>query len=191
MSGIPQAVLEKLGRLPKGLREHVRRVRDIAGGLAAANGVDSGAVDLAAAAHDLARSMKGEVILEEARLHGLPVLPMERRAPVLLHGAVAALWLEQSLGVSDSRVLEAVRWHTTGRIGMGPVARVVFLADKLDPEKSGRYPFLDDVRALSQQSLDRALLEFLNREMARRLEGGDRVHPGSLGLRSQLVESLA
>ena len=91
---------------------------------------------------------------------------MARRNPVLLHGPVAALWLQREGGIEDKEVLEAVRCHTTGQKGMGPVAKVVFLADKLDPHKVARDPRFERLAALAQESLDHALLEFLNQQLA-------------------------
>jgi predicted HD superfamily hydrolase involved in NAD metabolism len=190
MAEIPLNIQERLRTLPAGLRDHIQRVREIAGGLAVRHGVDQDPVDLAAAAHDLARTMKGPDLLDEALRYGLPIHSVERTAPILLHGPVAALWLERNAGVSDLRVLDAVRWHTTGRKDMGEVARVVFLADKLDPEKVERRPFLTEVRDLARNSVDRAMLEYLNQEVALRLRRGDMVHPASLELRTQLLESM-
>lgn len=187
MPDMQSAVLERLDKLPADLQGHVRRVRDIAGDLAARHGVDAAAVDLAAAGHDLARAMKGNELLREAERYGLEVHPIERRVPVLLHGGVAAAWLERTAGLSDRRVLEAVQLHTNGGAEMGEVARLVFVADKLDPDKADRYPFLNEIERMAQDDIDLALLEFLSREMARRLERGDLVHPASLELRNELL----
>ena len=105
-------------------------------------------VDFAVAAHDLARAMKPDGLLSEAGRLGLDVHAIEERHPVLLHGAVAACWLEHEGCLADPDVLEAVRWHTTGRRGMGEVAKVVFLADKLDPVKVKHYAYLEGLPPL-------------------------------------------
>ena len=107
-----------------------------------------------------------------------------------MHGHVAALWLQREGGVEDDEVLEAVRWHTTGRRGMGAVAKVVFLADKLDPDKIGRYPYLNEIRRLAEESLDRALLEFLDQGLANFLREGQMIHPESVELRNELLVTL-
>ena len=190
MGALPPGVASRLRELPRELQEHTQRVREVARELASWHGVDSVPVDLAAAAHDLARAAEADVVLEEARRNGLKIYPVEERLPVLLHGAVAALWLERTEGVVDRRVLEAVRWHSTGRSCMGPVAKVVFLADKLDPYKIIRYPYLEEVRSLARKSLDQAILEFLNRELAYRLHEGYLIHPESLELRNELIAAL-
>ena len=191
MAELPPRIVDRLRRLPDGLREHIERAREVAGELAVRHGVDPAPVDLGAAAHDLYRAMKGETLLQEARRYGLDIHQVEEKTPVLLHGALSARWLQQAVGVSDSRVLEAVRWHSTGRRGMGPVAKVVFLADKLDPEKVRRHPDLEEVAELAQDSLDRAVLRYLEREITYLLQKGALVHPESIELRNELLTSLS
>ena len=187
---LPTAIEARLRALPQGLRDHVQRARRVAGELARRHGVDEARADLGAAGHDIARAVKGEVLLEEAKRYGIRVHPVERHSPILLHGRIAALWLEREDGVTDTEVLQAVRWHTTGRKDMGQVAKVVFLADKLDPHKVERYAHLAEVEALAHKSLDRAILEYVNSEMDYLLRRGYPIHPATLGLRNQLLMGL-
>ncbi len=70
---------------------------------------------------------------------------------------------------------------------MSAVAKVVFLADKLDPRKVERYPYLERVALLGQDSLDAAILEYLSNELAYLLRRGLLIHPASVGLRNQLM----
>ena len=67
------------------------------------------------------------------------------------------------------------------------MAKAVFLADKLDPFKRGRYPFIDSVMSQSRESLDAAMLTFLDRELVRLIEMGELVHPASVDARNDLL----
>ncbi len=184
---LPATVEARLAALPSGLRDHVERSRQVARELARRHGVDLHKVDLGTAAHDIARAVKGDVLLAEAKRLGLRVNLVERRTPLLMHGRIGAKWLETEDGVSDPEILEAVRWHTTGRKHMGAVAKVVFLADKLDPRKVERYPYLERVALLAQDSLDAAILEYLSKELEYLLQQGLLIHPASVGFRNQLM----
>ena len=53
----------------------------------------------------------------------------------------------------------------------------MFLADKLDPLKEGRYPFLEEVRGIAQESLDQGVVTFLQRDIQRLLRLGHAPHP--------------
>lgn len=187
MAELPAAIEGRLRDLPQGLRDHIERSREVGRELAGRFGVDAAKVDLGVAAHDLARAMKPDDLLREAGRIGLDVHPVEERHPVLLHGAVAAHWLEYEDGLTDPGVLEAVRWHTTGRRGMGDVAKVVFLADKLDPVKVEHYSYLEGVASVLENGLDDAILRLLDQEMAYFLDEGMLVHPDCVELRNELI----
>ena len=77
----------------------------------------------------------------------------ERESPKLLHGPVAAELARRELGVEDTEVLDAIREHTTGRPGMGPLSLVLYVADKIEPARD--YPSVENLRRLAHQDLDR------------------------------------
>ncbi len=183
---LPRCVSSRLDALPAGLRDHVERVRDIGRRLALHHGLDAELVDLGLAAHDLARALDGAELIERAEAIGIAPSAVERRLPVLLHGPLAAAELEDD-GLDDTQVLESVRWHTTGHRGMGDVAKVVFLADKLDPQKAHRYPYLGEIDRLAQNSLDSAISRFLELSTTDYLRQGRLIHPESIEFRNELL----
>ena len=140
--------------------EHVVRVVETARGLALRHGVDPLRVELAAWLHDLARERPAEELVAAARRGGWVLDAAERADPLLLHGPVAA-WEAARRGLArDPDVLEAVRWHTTARPGLGPVGCIVFLADKLEPARD--YPGVDALRRLAAQDVDAAMAAVLD-----------------------------
>lgn len=186
-SRIEKLIGSRVDALPMGLREHIYRVQQVALELARHHSVDEEKASLGAMAHDIARAMKGEQLLQKARELGILVHPVEARVPVLLHGPVAGELLRREEELCDPDIYEAVYWHSTAHQGLGPAAKVVFLADKLDPQKAGRYPYLPELRKLAMESLDRAVLEFLNRELVSLLQQGSLVHPVSVEARNELL----
>lgn len=187
MITLPHGVAVRTAALPSALAAHLLRVRELARTLAERHGVDPDASELGAACHDLARHMREDDLLEEAIRLDIPIHPVERRVPIMLHGPVAAAWLERDGEISDPRVIEAVRYHTTGKGGMSDVSRVVFLADKLEPNKVRRKPELSEVLQLTSVDIDTALLEYVNRQIVQRVERGDLLHPYMLEFRNELI----
>ena len=155
--------------------------------LARQHSIEEEKARLGALAHDVARAMKGEELLRKAREFGIAVHPVEEQVPILLHGPVGAEILRRVDGLDDQDVYEAVYWHTTGHVGLGPVGKVVFLSDKLDPHKVSRYPFQGELRDLAVKSLDSAIFEFLNRELMSLLQQGSLVHPVEVEARNDLA----
>ena len=187
MLPIEELISGKLSSLPEGLRQHIHRVQAIALDLARHHCVDAEKVRLGALAHDLARAMKGEELLKKAGELGIPIHPVEEKVPLLLHGPVAAELLRSSGNLDDQDIYEAVYWHSTAHKDLGPPAKVVFLADKLDPQKASRYPFIPELKELAMASLDLAVLDFLSREISSLVRQGSLLHPVAVEARNNLL----
>ena len=183
-------VQRRLGALPKGLQEHIYRVRDIAAELADCHGLDSRRAALAMLAHDVARAMPGQQLLDRAIQLALPVTFLERSFPILLHGPVGAKILRQDDGLADESIYQAVYWHTTAHPSLDQLGKLVFLADKLDPQKIAYYPYLPKLKELAFQDLDRGVLEFATREIIARTEKGEMVHPVVVETRNALLAGV-
>jgi predicted HD superfamily hydrolase involved in NAD metabolism len=120
-------VREHLGRRRAG---HCRRTAALAYRLAGRFGLDRGRARLAGLAHDLARELPEAELLRLAAGDGAPLRPWETERPVLLHGRAAVVLLGPAF---DGEVREAVADHVTGRSGMSALARLVYVADFLEP----------------------------------------------------------
>jgi nicotinate-nucleotide adenylyltransferase len=101
---------------------------------------------LAGMAHDMCKSLKDEEMLYWAGMDGKEIDGVERKKPSLLHGRAAAVMLKNRFAVHDEAILEAVRLHTTGGMDMGPLAKVVYLADKLEISRQDLDPMLLELR---------------------------------------------
>jgi predicted HD superfamily hydrolase involved in NAD metabolism len=166
---------------------HTLRVADTAQDLARDHGLDPERARLAALLHDAAREVPPGECLDLAERWSLPVGEPERESPKLLHGPVAAELARRELGVEDGEVLDAVREHTTGRPGMGPLSLVLFVADKIEPARD--YPSVGRVRVLARENLGEAAAESLRRSIAHNEERGRPTHPASIETLAWLDEA--
>jgi predicted HD superfamily hydrolase involved in NAD metabolism len=186
---VEEALRREVERLPEPLRSHVKRVEDEGEGLARRHGVDEARVQLAALGHDLLRVTPREELLRLARDEGIEPNEAERAEPLLLHGAMAARLLSERFGIDDAAVLDAVRYHTTGRAGMSDVEKIVFLADKTEPDELARYPEWREVRTLAQDDLDAAMVRALGLLLEHARREGWTVHPDVLAARKHFRDS--
>src|SRR4051794_551601 len=164
-------------RLSEGRYGHTLRVADTAADLARVHDLDENRARLSALIHDAARDTGPEEFVRLAEEWDLPVGEQERQSPKLLHGPVAAELARRELGVEDKEVLEAVRAHTTGKLGMGPLALVLYVADKIEPARD--YPSVERLRVLAREDLHAAAAASLRRAIAHNEERGKDVHPSS------------
>jgi predicted HD superfamily hydrolase involved in NAD metabolism len=173
--------------LPQGLREHIERVEDEAVRLAAVHGVNEERARLAALGHDLVRHKKGKELLDLAAAYSLQPDAVERAAPVLVHGPVAAAMLARDHGVEDSELLAGIDCHTTARAGMTKLEQVLFVADKVEPHKLAKEAGLAEVKRLAEDDLDAAVLRYLDLNLQEAIRRGWQVHVRSLEARNQLI----
>lgn len=190
MPDLLQRLQNRLESLPDGLQAHIYRVRDVALELAGRHGIDPERTELAALAHDVCRAVPNDGLLKMSAEMGVNVSEVEQDFPLLLHGPVGAELLRREDALTDDDIYEAVRWHSTAHASLAPLGRLIFLADKLDPQKAAVYSYQAKLRGMALESLDLALLEFLSREMATRLERGETVHPASVEARNSLILRL-
>jgi predicted HD superfamily hydrolase involved in NAD metabolism len=118
---------------------------------------------IAGVAHDLARELDPAEMLLLAERDGLPVRDWERANPLLLHGRAAAAILQKHTGYEEPETLQAVRDHVTGRGSMGPLSKIVFAADFLEPTREFVSP--EFRRRTLGLSLDEMVLAVLERKI--------------------------
>jgi len=99
-------------------------------------GVDPAAGYLAGIAHDLAKQLDNKQILKIIKAEGIKVSNLEKDKPNLLHGKAAAVLLRERFCIHNKDVLDAVASHTYGCENMGPLAKIIYIADKTESSRN-------------------------------------------------------
>ena len=176
-----------VGELPAGLREHVLRVVEEARRLARLHGIDVERAEIAALGHDLARALPAHELLSQSETMSIAASDVERGEPILLHGPVGARLMASRYGINDEELLAAARRHTTARAGMSAIERLMFVADKIEPEKARRDRALAEARRLADGGLNAAMRVILDRQVARAVEHGWPLHADTVAARNELI----
>lgn len=169
--------------------KHSRGCADFSAEACARSGIDPRAGRAAGWAHDLAKELPRK--RQEALARECPVTVPESvfGNSVLLHGPAAAALLAAEYGVRDRDILEAVALHTVGRNDMGPLAKIVWAADKLEP---GRRHVDEDFRRLcGGLDPDSLILKALEATIAWLKAKGREVAPETLDLYNTLRKERA
>ena len=77
----------------------------------------------------------------------------------LWHAPAGAYLVQQEVGITDAEILDAIRYHTTGRVGMTLLEKVIYLADYIEPGR--KFPGVDEVRQLAKHNLNQAVCQAL------------------------------
>lgn len=152
----------------------------------------------AALLHDVTKELTDEEHLAILSDHSVKPLPEDLASMPTIHALTAALIIpERFPEFADERLIDAVRYHTTGREGMSLIEKIIFLADYIDETRT--YPSCvalreeffgadpvsmnDDERV---KHLDRAALASIENTLSY-LESKERcIHPLTLAARADL-----
>jgi predicted HD superfamily hydrolase involved in NAD metabolism len=140
---------------------------------------------IAGMAHDLARELELPEIVLLAESDGMTVSDLERATPILLHGRAAAAVLTKHTGYADAETLQAIRDHVTGRAGMGPISKIVFAADYLEPTRDFVSP--EFRRRTLGLALDEMVLAVLERKLHYVRAAGGTAAPDAIALHEELT----
>lgn len=140
---------------------HVNSVANYSLELATLHGINPQSAYIAALAHDCTKYMTDTQQIEYFEKNGIILTDDERACPKIYHQISGAHFAEHTLGIEDNDILNAIRWHTTGRENMSALEKLTCLADSIEPLRD--YPGVEKMRKTAIYSIDKALLMSLNR----------------------------
>lgn len=166
--------------------QHVCGVVRTAEELAQRFGADVEKARLAAWIHDYAREWPVDRLQEEA-LRGV-VDPSFMAVSELLHGPIVAAHAPEWFGITDEDVLNAVRYHTTGRRGMSLLEKIICLADGIEPGR--QYPGVERLREIARRDLEEALARQMDGTIEFLLQKNQAIFPLTVEARNELWEMI-
>ena len=162
----------KPGRIP-----HVRGCEAEAIRLAERFGADRERAAEAAILHDCTKKAQLEEQLRLCEKYGIIPDEIERTNGKLLHAKTGAAVAQQEFGM-DASVVEAIRWHTTGRADMTLLEKVIYMADYIEPNRD--FEGVEVLRKLACEDLDKAVLRGLEMSLEDVAGRGEEPHPNTV-----------
>lgn len=147
---------ELKGILKKRRYNHTLGVRYTAQAMAMCFDEDIVKAGYAGMLHDCAKYLSDVEIMSECTKHHIACSSAEKLKPSLLHAKLGACYAREKYGVEDEQVLSAIRWHTTGKPGMGTLEKIIFIADYIEPERK-MLPGMEEIRRAAFHDLDKAM----------------------------------
>jgi predicted HD superfamily hydrolase involved in NAD metabolism len=143
--------------------------------------------------HDAAKLLTPDELYEACEVYELSVDEWDRKTPQTLHPFVGAELVREAFGLDDPDILNAIRYHTTGRAGMSRVEKIVFIADKI--EGNTRNPLYIQRMTASLNfkapwSIDLTMLYILDSTIQFLIEKHQVIHPRTIEARNDFVTKL-
>jgi nicotinate-nucleotide adenylyltransferase len=120
---------------------------------------------LAGMAHDMAKPLSEKEMIKLVKNDGGRISRLEKEKPSLLHGRASAILLKERFNVHNEAVLEAIALHTVGGKNMGPLAKIVYIADKMEVSREKVDPAARKI-VYSSNDLDRIFVMALDQTVS-------------------------
>jgi len=151
-------ILKELrGRLSEKRFLHSVSTEKTAFKLAVRYGADCDKVRTAALFHDITKDTQLNEQLNLCEKYGIMVDNLEMKDVKLIHSKTAVAVAFNEFNITDADILDAVKYHTTGRKNMSLIEKIIFLADYIEPLR-GEYDGVAELRLLAYEDIDKAML---------------------------------
>jgi nicotinate-nucleotide adenylyltransferase len=144
---------------------------------------------LAGLAHDLGKPLSDHELVKVIKNDNGKISPLEKEKPSLLHGRASAILLRDYFDVHNPAVLESVALHTAGGKNMGPLAKMVYIADKMEVSREKADPALRKL-IYTGNDLDRILVTVLEQTVSWLRAKKVKVFEETLGLLEKTRRSI-
>ncbi len=176
------------GRLTEKRFIHSLNVAESAKELALIYGCDPEKAYTVGLIHDCCKDEAAGLQLSYMIENGVELSEWEINVPKLYHAMCGKVYALKEFGVTDEDMLNAVRYHTTGRKNMSLLEKVVFIADFISAERD--YDGVEVMREKAKRSLDEAIVEGLSFTIKDLIDGEKIVHPDTLDAYNDAVFNI-
>ena len=175
---LPMEQLEKVvvSLLKPNRVAHVLGCRDTAIELANRWGANVTDAARAGILHDITKALDGPLQLTLCSEYGIVLDGFSQNNPKTLHALTGSLVAKRIFGENEA-VVEAIRWHTTGKENMNLLQKIIYVADYMEPNRD--FPGVDKLRHLAFTDMDGALKLGLEMTLALLREQGREISPES------------
>ncbi len=143
-------------------------------------GIDKHKVYIAGLLHDCAKEFSSNKTKKLCKEYGIQIDDIMKKQLDLVHGFLGAEIAKREFGIEDEDILNAIKYHTTGRKKMTMIEKVIAIADAIEPNRKIDEKIVK-IRLLVYENIDEAMFLCLNYKIGFNQQNKNRiVHP--LGL---------
>jgi len=134
---------------------HVIGCSQTARELALIHGADPDDAERAGILHDITKALDGRDQLRLCEKYGIILDDFDRTHTKLLHAVTGSAVAKHVFGENEA-VVQAIRWHTSGKADMTTLEKIIYVADYMEPNRD--FDGVEKLRELARTDLDAAML---------------------------------
>ncbi|MDD2446704.1 MAG: bis(5'-nucleosyl)-tetraphosphatase (symmetrical) YqeK [Tissierellia bacterium] len=182
LDNVQEILIEKIG---KKRVEHSIGVMETAMELAKLYYVDMDKAKIAGILHDCAKYGDKSYLLKRASDFDIILDKIMIENYQLIHGPLGAEVAKEDFGVKDEEILNAIRYHTTGRENMTLLDKIIYLADYIEPSRN--FLGVEKARKLAFENLDKSLIYAMDNTVIQLIKTSKLIHLDTIKARNYLV----
>jgi cytidyltransferase-like protein len=110
------------------------------------HGENRNSARLAALIHDISKDIDNVEQINLANKYKIEIDKISAAQPSLLHGIIGSYIAKNNFGIIDREILNAIKYHTTGRANMSKLEKIIYLADYIEEDAITPLFFCSSVR---------------------------------------------
>lgn len=154
--------------------------------------IDNIKATIAALLHDCAKGNEDLYIKEYLEIYDFLINKDEYKEfnnVFLRHCLIGRIVAEEKYGVVDEDILNSILYHTTGRVEMSILEKIIYLADKTEIGRN--YPEVENIRKISLTSLNNAIIVSINNNIKYLIDRNQEISVNSILLRNKLIGGIS
>lgn len=164
--------------------EHVLGVAATAVKYSSLYGANTEKAELAGLLHDCTKDYPYETQIEFLNTYGCEAKD-EDKTPPIIHSVTAPISAKYDFGIDDEEILNALRYHTTGRAEMTLLDKIIYVADFTEPTRN--YSDVDFYREKAEKNLDEALFLGMKWIIRDKIDNDKFLHPDSIKMFNSML----
>ncbi|QCR32955.1 bis(5'-nucleosyl)-tetraphosphatase (symmetrical) YqeK [Lysinibacillus sp. SGAir0095] len=175
-------------RMPEKRYIHTIGVMETALRLARKYGEETESAETAAILHDIAKYADEEWMCQIVKENGLD-MRLVHWGSEILHGPVGAWIAETEFNITNEEILNAIRFHTTGRAGMTKLEKIIYIADMIEPNR--KFDGVEKLRKVADQDLDLAMKACISHSIGYLVQTEQQIYPVSIECFNDVISKNA
>ncbi|MBF8982157.1 bis(5'-nucleosyl)-tetraphosphatase (symmetrical) YqeK [Lutibacter sp. B2] len=185
--------LEEIKSVLKNRLKHKRYIHSLgvertAVELAKIYGVSCEQVSIAGLLHDYAKNLSDNELRCCAKEFEISIDDVFINQKGLLHGFVGAELIKKDFNIKDDEIINAIRYHTTGRGNMTLMEKIIYLADYIEPNRN--FEGVENIRSDAFENIDHALISAFDHTINYVILKGELIHPLTITARNDILMKL-
>lgn len=172
-------------RMPEKRYVHTKGVAMTAIRLAKKYGEDPEKAEIAGILHDSVKYADKEWLKQ--------IIISENMDPVLLefhhelwHAPVGSYVAKHEFKIEDEDILQAIKYHTTGRAGMSNLEKIIYISDMIEPSR--QFFGVDVLREKAEKDLDDSMISCIAHSITFLIEKRQSVYPDSFHCYNDMMQ---